>query len=66
MLPEVHLLREALLRREGILAAAPGRRLKGVAFAPELQVWHTLCNAFISISANARQIWRLDVVIWRG
>ena len=43
VLPEVQLLCEALLQREGILAAAPGRRLKGVAFAPELQVWrHTL------------------------
>lgn len=38
VLPEVPLLSKALLQREGITAAAPGRRLKGVAFATELQV----------------------------
>ena len=38
MLPEVQLLCKALLQRKGITAAAPGLRLKGVAFAPELQV----------------------------
>ena len=38
MLPEVQLLCQALLQRESIFAARPGRRLKGIAFAPELQV----------------------------
>ena len=38
VLPEVQLLCQALLQREIIFAAVPGRRLKGVAFAPELQV----------------------------
>ena len=38
VLPEVQLLSQALLQRESIFAAKPGRRLKGVASAPELQV----------------------------
>lgn len=37
-LPEVDLLCQTLLQREGVISADPGRRLQGVAFAPDIQV----------------------------
>ena len=62
MLPEVQLLCQALLQRESIFAAKPGRRLKGVASAPELQVcsWHLQCPH--QQQEPAKLMWLIDQV----
>ena len=62
MLPEVQLLCQALLQRKSIFAAKPGRRLKGVASAPELQVcsWHLQCPH--QQREPAKLMWLIDQV----
>ena len=62
VLPEVQLLCQALLQRESIFAAKPGRRLKGVASAPELQVcsWHLQCPH--QQQEPAKLMWLIDQV----